>query len=291
MRILRLTQKIPISLSGAKVEHRDATSRSWSQIGGRTPRSKAHDGQVAAKDKWCSKHQRSYPKIASRCVKVNQTASLVRILRRKSSKTSRCLFFCFFCLCPQRSLWSHSAVQRPRIEMRIIPWAATVGIEIWMATVWAASIKVACGLLTAPLPSAFFFGGGGEGRAPLGALPQNTAAPLFLFQNRRAWQCTFFMFFHCFQVSKAHICIHLLNYTYLSLMCIHLLQSKSLCFLCWEGSKTSKNQKKQLDDGWPESEKGTDVDVKYIAERRRCEKISEERMNIWCRWRCDVRNK
>ena len=37
---------------------------------------------------------------------------------------------------------------------------------------------------------------------------------------------------------------------------------------------------KKLDDGWPESEKGTDVDVKYIEERRRCEKISEERMNI-----------
>ena len=36
----------------------------------------------------------------------------------------------------------------------------------------------------------------------------------------------------------------------------------------------------ELDDGWPESEKGTDVDVKYIEERRRCEKISEERMNI-----------
>ena len=36
----------------------------------------------------------------------------------------------------------------------------------------------------------------------------------------------------------------------------------------------------KLDDGWPESEKGTDVDVKYIEERRRCEKISEERMNI-----------
>ena len=31
MRILRLTQKIPVSLSGAKVEHRDATSWSWSQ--------------------------------------------------------------------------------------------------------------------------------------------------------------------------------------------------------------------------------------------------------------------
>ena len=36
----------------------------------------------------------------------------------------------------------------------------------------------------------------------------------------------------------------------------------------------------ELDDGWPESEKGKDVDVKYIEERRRCEKISEERMNI-----------
>ena len=36
---------------------------------------------------------------------------------------------------------------------------------------------------------------------------------------------------------------------------------------------------KELDDGWPESEKGKDVDVKYIEERR-CEKISEERMNI-----------
>ena len=36
----------------------------------------------------------------------------------------------------------------------------------------------------------------------------------------------------------------------------------------------------KLDDGWPESEKGTDVDVKYIEERRRCEKISEERMSI-----------
>ena len=41
----------------------------------------------------------------------------------------------------------------------------------------------------------------------------------------------------------------------------------------------NKNRKK-LDDGWPESEKGKDVDVKYIEERRRCEKISEERMNI-----------
>ena len=41
-------------------------------------------------------------------------------------------------------------------------------------------------------------------------------------------------------------------------------------------SRTSK----KLDDGWPESEKGKDVDVKYIEERRRCEKISEERMNI-----------
>ena len=39
-------------------------------------------------------------------------------------------------------------------------------------------------------------------------------------------------------------------------------------------------KKKKLDDGWPESEKGKDVDVKYIEERRRCEKISEERMNI-----------
>ena len=36
----------------------------------------------------------------------------------------------------------------------------------------------------------------------------------------------------------------------------------------------------KLDDGWPESEKGKDVDVKYMEERRRCEKISEERMNI-----------
>ena len=36
----------------------------------------------------------------------------------------------------------------------------------------------------------------------------------------------------------------------------------------------------KLDDGWPESEKGKDVDVKYIEERRRCVKISEERMNI-----------
>ena len=40
------------------------------------------------------------------------------------------------------------------------------------------------------------------------------------------------------------------------------------------------NPKQKLDDGWPESEKGKDVDVKYIEERRRCEKISEERMNI-----------
>ena len=39
-------------------------------------------------------------------------------------------------------------------------------------------------------------------------------------------------------------------------------------------------QARKLDDGWPESEKGKDVDVKYIEERRRCEKISEERMNI-----------
>ena len=36
----------------------------------------------------------------------------------------------------------------------------------------------------------------------------------------------------------------------------------------------------KLDDGWPESEKGKDVDVEYIEERKRCEKISEERMNI-----------
>ena len=40
------------------------------------------------------------------------------------------------------------------------------------------------------------------------------------------------------------------------------------------------NFSKKLDDGWPESEKGKDVDVKYVEERRRCEKISEERMNI-----------
>ena len=45
-------------------------------------------------------------------------------------------------------------------------------------------------------------------------------------------------------------------------------------------AKEAKKQKKKLDDGWPESEKGKDVDVKYIEERRRCEKISEERMNI-----------
>ena len=44
-------------------------------------------------------------------------------------------------------------------------------------------------------------------------------------------------------------------------------------------SKIEK-QLQELDDGWPESEKGKDVDVKYIEERRRCEKISEERMNI-----------
>ena len=37
---------------------------------------------------------------------------------------------------------------------------------------------------------------------------------------------------------------------------------------------------KKLDDGWPESERGKDVDVKYKEERRRCEKISEERMKI-----------
>ena len=42
----------------------------------------------------------------------------------------------------------------------------------------------------------------------------------------------------------------------------------------------SKPPNLKLDDGWPESEKGKDVDVKYIEERRRCEKISEERMNI-----------
>ena len=42
----------------------------------------------------------------------------------------------------------------------------------------------------------------------------------------------------------------------------------------------TRSPTKELDDGWPESEKGTDVDVKYIEERRRCEKISEERMNI-----------
>ena len=51
----------------------------------------------------------------------------------------------------------------------------------------------------------------------------------------------------------------------------------SLCKGC---SSENKKVPKKLDDGWPESEKGKDVDVKYIEERRRCEKISEERMNI-----------
>ena len=44
--------------------------------------------------------------------------------------------------------------------------------------------------------------------------------------------------------------------------------------------KTLNEYCKKLDDGWPESEKGKDVDVKYKEERRRCEKISEERINI-----------
>ena len=47
-----------------------------------------------------------------------------------------------------------------------------------------------------------------------------------------------------------------------------------------EKTETARDRKK-LDDGWPESEKGKDVDVKYIEERRRCEKISEERVNIY----------
>ena len=48
-RFLRLTQKIPISLSGAKVEHRDATileMKPRQEPKGQNPRSKAHDGQV-----------------------------------------------------------------------------------------------------------------------------------------------------------------------------------------------------------------------------------------------------
>ena len=48
-RFLRLTQKIPISLSGAKVEHRDATileMKPRQEHKGQNPRSKAHDGQV-----------------------------------------------------------------------------------------------------------------------------------------------------------------------------------------------------------------------------------------------------
>ena len=49
-KFLRLTQKIPISLSGAKVEeHRDAANLEWSQEPrhkGQSPRSKAHDDQV-----------------------------------------------------------------------------------------------------------------------------------------------------------------------------------------------------------------------------------------------------
>ena len=48
---------------------------------------------------------------------------------------------------------------------------------------------------------------------------------------------------------------------------------------CCDVKRRVQNLQK-LDDGWPESEKGKDVDVKYIEERRRCEKISEERMNI-----------
>ena len=53
------------------------------------------------------------------------------------------------------------------------------------------------------------------------------------------------------------------------------------CFpLVYGNTSMYKQHLRTLDDGWPESEKGTDVDVKYIEERRRCEKISEERMNI-----------
>ena len=48
---------------------------------------------------------------------------------------------------------------------------------------------------------------------------------------------------------------------------------QDLCSICMYALQ-------KLDDGWPESEKGKNVDVKYIEERRRCEKISEERMNI-----------
>ena len=52
------------------------------------------------------------------------------------------------------------------------------------------------------------------------------------------------------------------------------------CGWCHRTTTRLRSPKKKLDDGWPESEKGKDVDVKYIEERRRCEKISEERMNI-----------
>ena len=65
-----------------------------------------------------------------------------------------------------------------------------------------------------------------------------------------------------------------------------------LCVSCWRWHKVNWQRKcpSVLHLGLLLQSK-LDVDVKYIEERRRCEKISEKRMKIWCRWRCDVRNK
>ena len=133
-RFLRLTQKIPISLSGAKVEHREMK-----------PRQK-HKGQSKVKSirwssrqrwdaKWRSKRQRRYPKIASACAEwgtqhhsyMSFTPWFVLFFRRSSHcrsrrmrRKSRFFYSAPFYSEGARDKWSQSPIKETKISYAIL---------------------------------------------------------------------------------------------------------------------------------------------------------------------------
>ena len=133
---------------------------------------------AAAKDKWCSKHQRNYPKIASRCVKVNQTASLARFSRRESSNPSLCFFFALCFVSSVRCDLIVRPATKDRNENELLSTWRHRNLDdnrlssIHKSRMWSLYCYTSLRL--------FFVGG-----VPEGTLQQNTAASFMFFFPRR----------------------------------------------------------------------------------------------------------
>ena len=159
---LRLTQKIPISLSSAKVEHRDATVWKWSRARAHGTNSKVKSTRWSSRRRWISGVQSingATPTLRVQVREWGHAASLV--IYSPHPFRPRQFFFC-------RSSHSDSRDEKTKFKATLCVTIESIKIHN------EAAVKAGPYLpSSAPPLIYFFFKRRGREGTPKGALPQN----------------------------------------------------------------------------------------------------------------------